>query len=96
MFRFIEFLIMIVVAITLVKSVLGTISKVVGSFTMQGQPGAGGAASGARKPAAPTADELRKDPVCGTFVSTSTAFRKVAGGETHYFCSAECQAKFRG
>jgi len=30
----------------------------------------------------------------GTFVSTATAIQKTKGGETYYFCSAECRDKF--
>jgi YHS domain-containing protein len=37
---------------------------------------------------------LKKDPVCGTFVSAATAMQKSKGGETYYFCSAECRDKF--
>jgi YHS domain-containing protein len=40
--------------------------------------------------------ELKKDPVCGTYVSTSAALSKKAGGETVYFCSAECRDRYRG
>jgi YHS domain-containing protein len=39
---------------------------------------------------------LKKDPVCGTFIAPSTAVRKMLGGETYYFCSAQCRDKFRG
>ena len=37
---------------------------------------------------------LKKDPVCGTFVSAATAVQKTKGGETYYFCSTECRDKF--
>ncbi|MBM3727685.1 MAG: hypothetical protein FJW40_19970 [Acidobacteria bacterium] len=37
--------------------------------------------------------ELRPDPVCGVFVPTSSPYRRMAGGVTHYFCSAECRDK---
>ena len=40
--------------------------------------------------------ELKKDPVCGTFISTATAFQKAAGGQTYYFCSTACRDKFAG
>lgn len=41
-----------------------------------------------------SAGELRKDPVCGTFVSTATSPKRVVNGETYYFCSTECRDKF--
>jgi YHS domain-containing protein len=38
--------------------------------------------------------ELKRDPVCGTFVATSTAFKKTVRGETIHFCSADCRDKY--
>jgi uncharacterized protein len=40
--------------------------------------------------------ELKKDPVCGTYVSTSLAVTRTVKGETVYFCSNECRNKFVG
>jgi len=37
---------------------------------------------------------LKKDPVCGTYVSTSTAVTRTVDGELVYFCSQECAKKF--
>lgn len=42
-----------------------------------------------------TSGELRKDPVCGTFVAMSTPYTKMEGRETHYFCSKECRDAFK-
>ncbi|MGA2197581.1 MAG: hypothetical protein ABSH40_20125 [Bryobacteraceae bacterium] len=38
---------------------------------------------------------LKKDPVCGTYVSTNTAVTRTVDGELVYFCSLECAGKFR-
>jgi YHS domain-containing protein len=38
--------------------------------------------------------ELKKDPVCGTYVSTATSISRTINGETFYFCSKECSAKY--
>ena len=38
---------------------------------------------------------LKKDPVCGTYVSTTTAVTRTVDGELVYFCSRECAEKFR-
>jgi len=43
---------------------------------------------------APTAGVLKKDPVCGTYVSTGSAITRTVKGETVYFCSQECAEKF--
>jgi YHS domain-containing protein len=37
--------------------------------------------------------ELKKDPVCGTYVSTSLAVTRTVKGEMLYFCSKECRDK---
>jgi YHS domain-containing protein len=42
----------------------------------------------------PTVGELRKDPVCGTYVSTGASITRTVRGETLYFCSPECRDKF--
>jgi len=39
--------------------------------------------------------ELRKDPVCGTYVSEDTAVTKRINGETLHFCSPACRDKYR-
>jgi len=41
-----------------------------------------------------SAGELRKDPVCGTFVSTATPLKRVLNGQTYYFCSVDCRDRF--
>ena len=37
--------------------------------------------------------ELRKDPVCGTYVAESAALKRQAGGQTFYYCSETCREK---
>ena len=40
--------------------------------------------------------ELKKDPVCGTYVSTASALKKTsAGGDVVYFCSAACRDRYQ-
>lgn len=38
--------------------------------------------------------ELKKDPVCGTYVSTAGSLTETVNGGVVYFCSAECRDKF--
>jgi YHS domain-containing protein len=40
--------------------------------------------------------ELKKDPVCGTYVSTTASITRTVNGEVFYFCSKECSDKYRG
>jgi YHS domain-containing protein len=55
-----------------------------------------GQQSGARQPpAVPSGGELKKDPVCGTYVSTATSITRKVGGEILYFCSKECSDQYR-
>jgi YHS domain-containing protein len=42
-----------------------------------------------------SAVKLVRDPVCGTFVAPRAALTLTSHGETHYFCSEECRAKYR-
>lgn len=88
MMRAIFELILTVLVITLLRSVIGILAK--GVF----HPSAPAASPG-RRPSVPAGGELKKDPVCGTFISTSTAIQKKIHGETYYFCSADCRDKFK-
>jgi YHS domain-containing protein len=38
--------------------------------------------------------ELKKDPVCGMYVSPATGVSRTVQGHTIYFCSKECRDKF--
>ena len=46
-------------------------------------------------PAVRSGGELKKDPVCGTYVSTSASISRTVHGEVFYFCSKECRDKYR-
>jgi len=37
---------------------------------------------------------MARDPVCGSYVSSSTPFKGEVDGETMYFCSEECMEEF--
>ena len=51
--------------------------------------------SAARQPpAVHSGGELKKDPVCGTYVSTSASISRTVHGEVFYFCSKECSDKY--
>lgn len=38
--------------------------------------------------------EMKKDPICGTYIPENQAVKYKSHGETHYFCSEECKEKF--
>ena len=83
--RVILYLVVGVIALTLLRSVLEVIGK---AFA--------GAPSSPVDPRgqASAPQSLKKDPVCGTFVSTATGMQKTKGGQTYYFCSEACRDKF--
>jgi YHS domain-containing protein len=68
----------------IVRSILGSLFK----------RGRGSAVQQPAEPAAPM--ELKKDPVCGTYVSPATGFSRTVQGHMIYFCSKECRDKFVG
>jgi YHS domain-containing protein len=39
--------------------------------------------------------ELKQDPVCGTYVSTSASVTRKVDGQVLHFCSKECRDKYR-
>ena len=39
--------------------------------------------------------ELKKDPVCGTYVSTGASVTRTVNGQLLHFCSKECRDKYR-
>jgi len=82
--RLILYVVVGVIVLTLLRSVLEAVGK---AF-------AGAPSSPTATPRGPGSQSLKKDPVCGTFVSASTAMQKTKGGETYYFCSAACRDKF--
>ena len=50
--------------------------------------------AGQRQQPAQSGGVLKKDPVCGTYVSTTSAVTRTVDGELVYFCSQECAEKF--
>jgi YHS domain-containing protein len=92
MLRALAYLIASVLVISVVRSIIGIVLKGFSDlFHPAAPPQKGPGVSNV-----PVGGELKKDPVCGTFISTSTAFQKRVGGEIYYFCSDECRDKFKG
>ena len=46
-------------------------------------------------PKVSTGGELKKDPVCGTYVSEDTSITKRINGQVLHFCSPACRDKYR-
>lgn len=89
-FDLILILVLAVIVVTVLRSVIGVVMKFMGNLagnSSQAQP---------RRPSVPLSGELKKDPVCGTFIAVSSAIHKRIGSEVYYFCSPECRDKFHG
>jgi len=96
MFRAILYLIGFMLVMSVIRSVLGIIGKAFTGLSDTSSPQQAGASGSRPNPNPPSGGELKKDPVCGTFISTATAFQKFSGGQTYYFCSTDCRDKFTG
>jgi YHS domain-containing protein len=91
MFRAIFELLLTAIVVLFLRAVIGIVMK---GFrqTMQPQP----QPQGGPRPAnhVPLSGELKKDPVCGTYIATNTSIKETMGGQTFYFCSQECRNKY--
>lgn len=91
MFRAVLYLIASVVVISVVRAIINVVLKGFADLFQSARP----SAPGPQRPKVTVGGELKKDPVCGTFISASTAIQKRVGGEIYYFCSPECRDKFK-
>ncbi len=95
--RFAFFIIRFLVIFGILRYAIGFMAKLIGGAMRSTQfPGRRQPAdirSSAGMPA--SAGELRKDPVCGTFIPIGDSLKKTVNGETVHFCSAGCRDKFK-
>jgi YHS domain-containing protein len=94
MFRLIFELLLTVVVLTVLKSIIGIVLRGVSEAM---KPGSKPPGNGSRPPDSrqvPLTGELKKDPVCGTYISTATSIKEKAGGEVLHFCSTACRDKY--
>ena len=86
---FFRFIVLPVLLLYFVRALLGSIVQGLRStIAPRGAP--------QQPPAASSGGELKKDPVCGTYVSTAASITRTVNGEVLYFCSQECRQKYRG
>jgi YHS domain-containing protein len=91
MLRFLVYSLVAIFLITLIRAFIGMISRGLSELFA---PQAGTHAE-TRRQDIPAGGELRKDPVCGTYVPESSAVKLSVGGQTVYFCSEACRDKYR-
>ena len=95
MFRLLTYMLLAVFLITVVRSMLGIILR--GFSEMLRSNVASKSAPKFRPtvpPTVPLTGELKKDPVCGTYISAATSMRQTVQGQTFYFCSTQCRDKY--
>lgn len=46
------------------------------------------------EPSAAASTVMKMDPVCGTYVSVESSFKKISGGQVYHFCSSACRDRF--
>ena len=55
----------------------------------------GGKAASGPNPRPQTSGELKKDPVCGTFVAVASSIKRDVNGQVIHFCSTACRDKYQ-
>jgi YHS domain-containing protein len=77
-----------ILLITLLRYVIGSIGKTFSEFFLPPHT---------KQPTGhtPPAGELKRDPVCGTYVAVTASVKKTVGGEVIHFCSAACRDRYR-
>ncbi|HEX5230161.1 MAG TPA: hypothetical protein VFW44_20755 [Bryobacteraceae bacterium] len=92
MFRVIFELLLTVVVITVLKSIIGIVMR---GFNEAMKPGSTARGASPRPiDQVPLSGELKKDPACGTYISTATSIKEKVGGQVVHFCSAACRDKY--
>ncbi len=84
MVKVVLFLFLAVIAISVLRAVIGVLAKAFGGLLNAGP---------APRPPQPIG-ELKRDPVCGTYVDASSSLKTTAAGQTLYFCSEDCRSKY--
>jgi YHS domain-containing protein len=92
MFRAIFYLLLTVVVITVLKSIVGIVLKGVAEAMKPGSTTQGAAPRPSGQ--VPLTGELKKDPLCGTYIAAATSIKEKVGGQTIHFCSQECRDKY--
>ena len=90
MFRIVLYLLLAVILISVLRSVIGVLTKVMASFL---------STSASPNPPPPSAEtqqlggDLHRDPVCGTYVAESTPHQRRTSGQVFYYCSESCKER---
>ena len=91
MFRLIGYLLAIVILISVLRSVIGLVARLFSEWI--GTP-AKSVGHVPPSPPGPVSGELKKDPVCGTYIAADTSVKKRIGDHVVHFCSEACRDKY--
>jgi len=91
MFRVIFYLLLTVVVISVAKSIVGIVLRGVAQAM---KTSSGARSSNQASNQVPLTGELKKDPVCGTYIAAASSIKETVAGQTIHFCSAECRDKY--
>ena len=94
MFRVIFYLLLTVVVISVAKSVVGIVLKGVAQAMKASSNAPGARSANQASHQVPLTGELKKDPVCGTYIAAASSIKETVAGQTIYFCSAQCRDKY--
>ena len=87
MFRNAFRLIIVIAVAVFVRQVVAMIMRTFSQMTSEGQ----GSRPAQREP---MDGELKKDPVCGTFVAVASSIKRNVDGQVIHFCSTACRDKY--
>ena len=94
MIRFLLGLFAILAAFVLIRSLLEPVVKAVAALLA---PAPGPHTSAGASPSSSSqqpSNELKRDPVCGTFVAPELAVTQQIRGQVIHFCSAKCRDEY--
>lgn len=102
MFAFLERLFMLLMLVSLARTVVNIVIRAIRGGT--GAPRVrfkaswktNDAPSANSSPASDPDSLLHQDPVCGTYVASASSLKRIVNGQVVHFCSDKCRDEFRG
>lgn len=95
MIRAVLYLFVAIILITFLRSVIGLIAKAFANLVAEDASSTSQQRRSSKSAGTTAAGELKRDPVCGTYVAEAASIKQVIGGEVVHFCSEACRAKYR-
>jgi YHS domain-containing protein len=94
--RYIFFILALIILVPVIRGILGTFMRLLMSWAHSGAAanGSGPQRPPSGPPPASGPSTLRRDPVCGAYVSEDIAVTVRDGNATLFFCSAACRDKY--